>query len=64
MRQLRMRMPDDTIRSVMVPENLPVTNLMVIICTKLGQYPTSQLRANVLYSHALAFMTRHARHIT
>ena len=36
MRQLRMRMPDDTIRSVMVDENQPVANLMVIICTKLG----------------------------
>lgn len=31
-------MPDDTIRSVMVDENQPVANLMVIICTKLGQY--------------------------
>jgi len=31
-------MPDDTIRSVMVPESQPVANLMVIICTKLGEY--------------------------
>lgn len=38
MRQLRLRMADDTIRSVVVDENQPVANLMVIICTKLGMY--------------------------
>lgn len=36
MRQLRLRMSDETVRSVMVDENQPVANLMVIICTKLG----------------------------
>lgn len=38
MRQLRLRMPDDTIRSITVDENQPVANLMVLICTKLGEY--------------------------
>lgn len=37
MRQLRLRMSDETVRSVMVDENQPVANLMVIICTKLGK---------------------------
>ena len=37
MRQLRLRMADETIRSVMVDENQPVANLMVLICTKLGK---------------------------
>lgn len=36
MRQLRLRMSDETVRTVMVDENQPVANLMVIICTKLG----------------------------
>jgi len=38
MRQLKLRMSDETIRSVMVDENQPVANLMVIICTKLGEF--------------------------
>lgn len=36
MRQLRLRMSDETVRTVMVDENQPVANLMVIVCTKLG----------------------------
>lgn len=41
MRQLRLRMADDTVRSVTVDENQPVANLMVIICTKLGQFTST-----------------------
>lgn len=36
MRQLKLRMLDESIKTVMVDENQPVANLMVIICTKLG----------------------------
>ncbi|KAG9508712.1 Talin-1, partial [Fragariocoptes setiger] len=36
MRQLKLRMSDESVKVVMVDENQPVANLMVIICTKLG----------------------------
>uniref|UniRef100_T1J0N6 FERM domain-containing protein n=1 Tax=Strigamia maritima TaxID=126957 RepID=T1J0N6_STRMM len=36
MRQLRVRMLDGTVKTMMVDDSQPVSNLMVVICTKIG----------------------------
>lgn len=37
MRTLRIRMLDGTVKTVFIDESQPVSNLMVVICTKIGQ---------------------------
>jgi len=38
MRQLKVRMLDGTVKTMLVDDSQPVTNLMVVICTKIGMY--------------------------
>ena len=37
MRQLKVRMLDGTVKTMLVDDSQPVTNLMVVICTKIGK---------------------------
>lgn len=36
MRTLKVRMLDGTVKTMLVDDSQPVTNLMVVICTKIG----------------------------
>ena len=38
MRQLRVRMLDDAVKTLMVDDSLPVSQLMINICTKIGNF--------------------------
>ena len=38
LRTLRVRMLDGTVKTLLVDDSQPVANLMVVICTKIGQY--------------------------
>lgn len=37
MRTLKVRMLDGTVKTMLVDDSQPVTNLMVVICTKIGE---------------------------
>ena len=37
MRTLKVRMLDGTVKTMLVDDSQPVTNLMVVICTKIGK---------------------------
>ena len=38
LRTLRVRMLDGTVKTLLVDDSQPVANLMVVICTKIGEY--------------------------
>lgn len=61
MRTLKVRMLDGTVKTMLVDDSQPVTNLMVVICTKIGTSHPAQTQINKYHIFSLRHNPRRGK---